>query len=182
MLWPVQATCGSIGKERPMYLFDNVDTEPGEPRGKLVRMELVSSNVAYGPAPKWEDEVKQVLVIESTGRGQLARYRFGDGFDEHSLISDQLITLSQEDAERLIAAAKEMMMASEQIAMIRDVGIWGLTLKNDEGKIWNTRNSLHSSEHQERLNHHYSTLFRSVLGINDLILFDDMADVAAETK
>lgn len=159
-----------------VYTFEDYVFEKEERKKRpfnmdmIEKMQLVSRNVGYGPCPKPEDEVEQRLTITDRGRAYLSRYRFGKGFGEHELIEKRCLSISSEDAGRILTEISKYFSNGFSEKHVTDIGTWELTLTDDFGHKHTAKGSLW--EGTTGALDDLSELIRTKLGIEDLFAFD----------
>lgn len=139
-------------------------------QGMPQKLKLISNNICFGPAPDPGDEVEQHLTI-TAGKGiWLTRYRFGGIDDRPNLLKKEKIPASADVILRILDAVVRYFQ-KEDILVCTDVGTWNAYLTNTEGKTYEFAGSLIDEPDSD-----LSDYIRSLLGRNDLFLFDGNPD------
>lgn len=104
-------------------------------RGRLYKLRLIASDIAYGPCPAPDEEVEQRLTIMRNGMVWLSRWAFGCGIKptlicrEQFRIGDNAVTILFERMEAYFSGNLKMALAS-------DADVWNLELTNTNKQVY----------------------------------------------
>lgn len=140
--------------------------------GRAVSARLLSNCISYGPRPDREDEVEQHLTLSEDGSVSLTCFLYGDGI-EYLPVHQRIPVIEPARAQNLLDAVAEYFRAPADDLDATDLGIWNLTLKNEDGKQFYYSGSLGPiTPVLEEL----SALLRQGLNMPSLLAFDGCAE------
>ena len=107
----------------------------------MKKLQIISNNMCYGPAPRSNTEIEQHLTINEKGQVWFSRYRYGNGEERYPLISKECLRIAKEDAEVILKLADEVTKIEDNL-FVTDVGYWELTITDDGNRIAKKTGSL----------------------------------------
>lgn len=107
----------------------------------MKKLQIISNNMCYGPAPRSNTEIEQHLTINENGQVWFSRYRYGNGEERYPLISKECLRIAKEDAEVVLKLADEVTKIEDDL-FVTDVGYWELTITDDGNRIAKKTGSL----------------------------------------
>jgi hypothetical protein len=135
----------------------------------MKKVQIISNNMCYGPAPRSNTEIEQHLTINEKGQIWFSRYRYGNGETRYPLISKECLHIAKEDAEEILRLADEVTKIEDDL-FVTDVGYWELTITDADNRIAKKMGSLirQDSEIIQKL----CDRIRSALNCTGLFLLD----------
>ena len=107
----------------------------------MKKVQIISNNMCYGPAPRPNTEIEQHLTINEKGQVWFSRYRYGNGETRYPLISKEYLRIAKEDAKEILNLAGEVTKIEDDL-FATDVGDWELTFTDTENKTSRKAGSL----------------------------------------
>lgn len=107
----------------------------------MKKIQIISNNMCYGPAPRSNTEIEQHLTINEKGQVWFSRYRYGNREERYPLISKECLRIAKEDAEVILKLADEVTKIEDDL-FVTDVGYWELTITDDGNRIAKKTGSL----------------------------------------
>ena len=142
--------------------------------GNLRKIQLVSNNLCYGPAPEPGEVVEQHLTITADGKVWLSHYCYPSSGVNYRLKEKEYFRISPDSTENIMYAVSSFFSDYSDLPDATDVGVWNLTLTNDRGYKYKYSGSL--IEDLYFLDAGLSNMIRDELGRNDLFVFDGVRD------
>ena len=172
----------SDGEEISYRPFENYEQPKAAPRfsGQLMKIQLTSNNIGYGPCPDPEEEIEQRLTIAKDGRVWLSHYIYGEHESKLTLKEKEAFTISAEDACYIMSVVAAYFESDFEIPFVTDVGSWDLTLTNSEGMEYKVSGPL--CHDLLVADGGLSNIIRSRLGRTDLFVFDDNPDAITKLE
>lgn len=140
----------------------------------IIKIQIVSNNICYGPCPEPKDEVEQVLSIEKGGEVDLTRYAYG--FGDNKLMEQERFSIDEDKVEAIFDAIGRCFYADDDDCMVTDVGRWEMTAFDDAGNADRFTGPLIESNHTEVDGESVSDIIRMNTGRGDLFVFDGNPD------
>lgn len=134
----------------------------------LVRIQLKTNVICYGPAPDPEEEVEQHLTIRSDGQVWLSHYRYGSMNGKMPVRKEMFRVPAQNAAAILEAFAETCRNPEIMMNFVTDVGTWELALTDQDGTVSHFSGSAAGDYHYSAL----SDLTRRLLMRQDLFVLD----------
>lgn len=107
----------------------------------MKKVQIISNNMCYGPAPRSNTEIEQHLTINEKGQVWFSRYRYGNGEARYPLISKEYLRIAKDDAKEILNLAGEVTKIEDDL-FATDVGDWELTFTDTENKTSRKAGSL----------------------------------------
>ena len=107
----------------------------------MKKVQIISNNLCYGPAPRPNTEIEQHLTINEKGQAWFSRYRYGNGEERYPLINKECLRIAKEDAKEILNLAGEVTKIEDDL-FATDVGDWELTFTDTENKTSRKAGSL----------------------------------------
>lgn len=139
----------------------------------LKKIALISNCICYRPEPNSEEEIEQHLTICSDGRVYLSRYAYGNGFGKYKLIEKQTLKITENVADYILKEIAEYYVSGNKKALATDVGLWELTMTDENGYEEKDTGSLIPTGGRLQ---DVSDAIRYYLNMLDLLCFDGRAN------
>lgn len=107
----------------------------------MKKVQIISNNLCYGPAPRPNTEIEQHLTINEKGQVWFSRYRYGNGEERYPLINKECLHIAKEDAEEILRLADEVSKIEDDL-FATDVGYWELTVTDSDNGVAKKAGSL----------------------------------------
>ena len=107
----------------------------------MKKVQIISNNLCYGPAPRPNTEIEQHLTITDQGQVWFSRYRYGNGEERYPLINKEHLRIPEVDAKEILKLADEVTKIEDDL-FATDVGDWELTVTDTENKTSRKAGSL----------------------------------------
>ena len=111
----------------------------------MKKVQIISNNLCYGPAPRPNTEIEQHLTINEKGQVWFSRYRYGNGEERYPLINKEHLRITEVDAEEILRLADEVTKIEDDL-FVTDVGYWELTNTDADNRIAKKMGSLIRSD------------------------------------
>ena len=142
----------------------------------IIKIQISSNNICYGPCPQSEDEVEQKLSIDKDGQVRIFRYAYGDGVNK--LISHERLSIGKDKADNIFDAIIRRFYQDYEEVTATDVGSWEMTVFDDKGSADEFFGSLIATDHNYAEGESISDIIRKSIGKDDLFVFDGNPDRA----
>ena len=153
-------------KRGSVLFFEEPDFFPNSINGDIVKIELDTCLICYGPEPDADDETEQILTLTKDSL-TLKRYLYGE-IGDCRIYSFAERRISEKTGTAVMNRILEFFEKSRNdILFITDLGNWSLRLNSNENDIF----SLSGTPGDKRLVK-LSRYIRRKLGIKELFLFD----------
>ena len=138
--------------------------------GQMIRkIHLKCDNLRYGPEPKPEEEIQQILTLLSDGRVWLSRYRYGSGY-KYELISKDAFRIHTAQAKMVLEAVENCFTEDFLPDFVTDIGSWELSVTDAHGNTRQFEGALCKDKRIE--DEHLSARLRTALNCPFLFAFD----------
>lgn len=107
----------------------------------MKKVQIISNNMCYGPAPRPNTEIEQHLTINDKGQVWFSRYRYGNGEERYPLINKEHLRITEVDAEEILRLADEVSKIEDDL-FATDVGYWELTVTDSDNGVAKKAGSL----------------------------------------
>ena len=138
--------------------------------GKIKSMRLISEMIGFGPMPAPDREVEQRLTLNSRGKIWFSNYLYGDGVKQ-KLHRKECSTISPTDAAQILLLVSKEFASPQSTGFATDVGMWRLSLLNEDGQSFKYEGSLVSHGDNDLLGIASAEL-RKILSMPELAAFD----------
>ena len=136
-------------------------------------MRLIAEMIGYGPMPAPDQEIEQRLTLNFRGQIWFSNFLYGDGVKQ-KLHRKERSTISPTDAAHILRLVSKEFTSPQSSGYVTDVGMWRLTLLNEEGQSFKYEGSLVSHGDNDPLGIASAEL-RKILSMPELAAFDGMA-------
>ena len=143
--------------------------------GKIKSMRLIAEMFGYGPMPAPDQEIEQRLTLNSRGQFWFSNYLYGDGV-KPKLHRKERSTISPTDAAHILRLVSKEFASPQSTGFATDVGMWRLSLLNEDGQSFKYEGSLVSHGDNDLLGIASAEL-RKILSMPELAAFDGMASL-----
>lgn len=140
----------------------------------IQKMKLVSNNIGYGPEPNPDDEVEQILTLAADGEVDFWSYLYGDGEPYDRVNIHRKDTVIPERARKVLELVGAYFDQHPVSFDVTDVGLWTLTLTDENGTELKYEGPL--SDQYVLEGHNLSVVLRETLAMPDLFAFDDRGE------
>ena len=135
----------------------------------MKKVQIVSNNMCYGPAPRSNTEIEQHLTINEKGQVWFSRYRYGNGEERYPLIGKEYMRISKEDAEEILNLAAEMTTIGDDL-FVTDTGEWEMIVTDSENLTTRKAGALiHTNSEQQQI---FCAKIRKAINRKGLFLLD----------
>ena len=142
--------------------------------GCLKKIQLISNNMCFGPAPEPDEEIEQHLTITNAGRVWLSHYCYNPPDYTRTLTSKEMFTISKDAVNNIMEAVTKYFSSDYEALDATDIGSWELMLTNTDGIKLKVFGSLCGNSLFPDIG--LSDIIRKNLGRDDLFLFDGISD------
>ncbi|KAF0092557.1 MAG: hypothetical protein FD141_741 [Fusobacteria bacterium] len=143
--------------------------------GKLKKIAIRSNNINYLDDYEPETEVEQQLTITIDGRIIISRFKVNNDMSEIENTSIKLFKIDQTKADKIFFYVSRFFKKEYRYEyMDKDVGVFILTLTNDQDNVFIYTGSLNSSFILD--DNDLSDIIRENTGTDDLFVFDNNSD------
>lgn len=142
----------------------------------LRQMKLVSNNIGYGPCPDPTDEVEQYLTLTADGIIWFTSYCYGTGEPNYKVNVSRQGAILSETAQRVLNLIGTYFKQRSVQFDVTDVGVWTLTLTDENGVEEEYKGSLCDGYELDGQN--LSDILREALQMPYLIAFDARGEEA----
>ena len=133
------------------------------------KIQILSNNLCYGPAPDECDEIEQHLTIRADGKFWLTRYDYGDGSGKYRLTKKSQGQMYPGKVDGIIDRLKDLLQVDPIIFAVTDCGNWKIKVTFEDGTIIPFSGSL-ANVHP--IQSEISQMIRIELDMYDLFLLD----------
>lgn len=154
--------------------LQQIDQEAVAPfEGEIRKLRLISMQGGYEPLPKvgLDSNYEQVLTISEDGTAHVVHYSQRTIFNSQGIISQEKLRLNSDVVLHIFNAIEQTFEGKMVTPNVTDVGVWGLSLVNSEGKTFRISGSLIDTVFPD-----LSDYIRENMAREDLYLFDGNPD------
>lgn len=141
--------------------------------GHIIKIQLTSGDIAYGPHPEPDEEIEQRITITRNGSVWLSRWAYGNGVNLN-LITREQFKVDSRTAAQLFDRIEDHFSTELMVAMATDADVWNLKLTNDNEEVFHYHGSVSIGLDPEL--DEISERLRLTLGRPDLIAFNGQPD------
>ena len=135
----------------------------------MKKVQIISNNMCYGPAPRSNTEIEQHLTINEKGQIWFSRYRYGNGETRYPLISKEYLRIAKEDAKEILNLAGEVTKIEDDL-FATDVGDWEMIVTDSENLTTRKAGALiHTNSEQQQK---FCAKIRKAMNRKGLFLMD----------
>ena len=139
-------------------------------KGKIKSMRLIAEMIGYGPMPAPDQEIEQRMTLNSRGQIWFSNYLYRDGV-KPKLHRKERSTISPTDAAQILQLVSKEFTSPQLTGLVTDVGMWRLSILNEEGQSFKYEGSLVSHGDNDLLGIASAEL-RKILSMPELAAFD----------
>lgn len=139
--------------------------------GKLQKIQLRTNILQLGFIPYKGREIEQRLTITADGKVWFSRYGYGESAKKYDLIEKTNYTISKSATDSIFMAISSYFCKNHNTFVVKDAGIWDLTLTNTEGRTFKFIGCLPVQTQNDLTE--LSDIIRTNLECQDVFAFDD---------
>src|SRR5690625_249857 len=99
----------------------------------IKRLNIISNNIGFGPAPDPTDEVEQHLTVSATVNVGFIGFDYGKGFVHYKVGREQQISIGKRKAERILLLVSQFINDAPIYSLTTDIGEWEKLIIDNSG-------------------------------------------------